>query len=258
MSILTLTAAAFAQDWRATIDTEPPGTFPAPRAFRATYRFGWSGFTAATANVRFARTADRAELSGNVQTIDAVKMLWPFEADHTSSVNAGTLRPIEVKQTESVRSKKITTTLAFDDRGVTATRSESNKPNPKVKRVEMPNLFDLQSGMLYLRSQPLRDGTVHRLVVFPGKDPYLATITVKGRERLAIALGGYNAIKCDLNLSKVTRDNQLKPHKKFKRATVWISDDADRIFLRAEAEVFVGTVFAELQSIEYDQPPVRR
>jgi hypothetical protein len=39
---------------------------------------------------------------------------------------------------------------------------------------------------------------------------------------------------------------------------VWLSDDADRILLRAEAEVFVGTVFAELQSVQFDTPQLRR
>jgi hypothetical protein len=31
-----------------------------------------------------------------------------------------------------------------------------------------------------------------------------------------------------------------------------VSDDAERIILRIEAQVFVGTVFAELQSVRFD------
>jgi hypothetical protein len=45
----------------------------------------------------------------------------------------------------------------------------------------------------------------------------------------------------------------LEPHRKFRRATVWISDDANRIPLRIEAQIFVGTVFAELQAMRFDQ-----
>jgi len=44
----------------------------------------------------------------------------------------------------------------------------------------------------------------------------------------------------------------LQPHRKFRRATIWVSDDTDRILLRIEAQVFVGTVFAELQSVRFD------
>jgi len=31
-----------------------------------------------------------------------------------------------------------------------------------------------------------------------------------------------------------------------------VSDDADRLLLRAEAQIFIGTVFAELQSVRFD------
>jgi hypothetical protein len=46
----------------------------------------------------------------------------------------------------------------------------------------------------------------------------------------------------------------LEPHKKFRRGTIWVSDDAERLVLRIDAQVFVGTVFAELQSVHFDNP----
>jgi hypothetical protein len=44
---------------------------------------------------------------------------------------------------------------------------------------------------------------------------------------------------------------KLEPHKKVKRATAWVSADANRLLLRTEAHVFIGTVFAELQSVRF-------
>ena len=64
--------------------------------------------------------------------------------------------------------------------------------------------------------------------------------------------GNYNAIKIDLNLQRVNKKNELEPHRKFKRATIWLSDDNDRVILRIESQIFVGTVTAELQSIRFD------
>ncbi len=58
----------------------------------------------------------------------------------------------------------------------------------------------------------------------------------------------------DLQLSKISKDLELEPHKKFRQATIWLSDDADRIPLRIEAQIFVGTIFAELQSVQLDNP----
>jgi hypothetical protein len=41
----------------------------------------------------------------------------------------------------------------------------------------------------------------------------------------------------------------LAPHKKFRSGRVWISDDARRLPLRAEVDVFIGSVFAELAKV---------
>ena len=93
---------------------------------------------------------------------------------------------------------------------------------------------------------------MQRIVVYPATSAYLATVTVLGRERLTVPAGTYNAIKLDLQLSKIGKENQLEPHRKFRHANAWISDDPDRLMLRIEAQIFVGTVFAELQSVEFD------
>jgi hypothetical protein len=66
--------------------------------------------------------------------------------------------------------------------------------------------------------------------------------------------GSYNAIKLDLQLKRIGKHLQLEPHRKFRRATIWVSDDPERLLLRIEAQVFVGTVFAELQSVHLDNP----
>ena len=80
-----------------------------------------------------------------------------------------------------------------------------------------------------------------------------------GRERLTGPAGTYNAIKLDLQLSKVEKNRELARHRKFRRGTVWLSDDSDRLLLKIEAQIFVGTVFAELQSVEFENvTPARR
>jgi hypothetical protein len=106
--------------------------------------------------------------------------------------------------------------------------------------------------MLYLRSQPLKDRSSYKIVVYPATSAYLATLTVIGREKIAVRAGSYNAIKLDLQLSRLGKSLELEPHRKFRKATIWISDDNDRMVLRIEAQIFVGTVFVELQSVKPD------
>ena len=240
--------------WESTLTKDPPGNFPEPRPVRTTYHFGWSGFTAGTGDIHFSKTADkRFQLEANGRTIGLVRALWKLDASYRGLADAETLRPIESKQTEIYRKKKVITDLAFTNSGVTRTRTEDPGAGATTSRpFNFPGLFDQHSALLYLRSQPLNDRSAYRIVVYPATSAYLITVTVLGHERIAVRAGAYNAIKIDLQLKRVGKKLELQPHRKFRRATIWISDDENRIPLRIEAQIFVGTVFAELQAVRFD------
>jgi Protein of unknown function (DUF3108) len=255
--LLAAWPGSLAADWQATLSKGPPGTFPELRSLRASYRFGWSGVTAATGEIHFTKPSDdKFQLEGTARTIGLVRALWKLDVTHRALANSQTLAPIETQQSEGYRSKKITTHLTFTNSGVTRARTEGQARNAETKSKEFvfPNLFDLHSAALYLRSQPLKQGSVYRLAVYPATNAYLATVTVSGRDKISVRAGTYNAIKLDLQLKRVGKHLELEPHKKFRRATIWVSDDAERLILRIEAQVFVGTVFAELQSMRFDNP----
>ena len=245
-----------AANWQATLSKEPPGDFPELRPLRVSYVFGWSGITAATADVHFTKSAEnRFQLEGAARTVGFVRALWRFDLNYHALADANTLRPVETNQIENYRAKRITTHLTFTSTGVKRARSDNQSTsagNAKPKEFNFPNLFDLHAVMLYLRSQPLRDRSVYRVVVYPATTPYLATVSVVGREKISVRAGTYNAIKLDLRLNRVGKNLELEPHRKFRRASIWVSDDNDRVILRAEAQIFVGSVFAELRSIHFD------
>jgi hypothetical protein len=248
---------SFAADWQATLSKEPAGNYRELRPLRATYRFGWSGVTAATGEIHFTKSSnDRFQLEGNGRTIGFVRALWKLDVTQRATANSQTLTPIETQQTESYRSKKIASHLTFTDSGVTRARTEGEGAAEKTtsKQFNLPNLFDLHSAALYLRSQPLKQGNVYRLAIYPATNAYLATIKVTGQDKISVRTGTYNAIKLDLQLKRIGKHLELEPHKKFRRATIWVSDDAERLILRVDAQIFVGTVFAELQSVRFDNP----
>jgi hypothetical protein len=253
-ALLAFCSSSFAENWEATLSKDPPGNFPEMRPLRASYRFGWSGLTAATGDVHFTKPAEnKFQLDGTGRTIGLVRALWKLDVNYQATASAETLRPIETQQTESYRSKKIVTHLTFTNNGVTRVRTDGKgAAETKTRQFNFPNLFDLFSAMLYLRSQPLKDRSVYRVVAYPATNAYLATVTVIGREKISVHAGSYNAIRLDLQLKRVGKHRQLEPHRKFRRATIWVSDDAERLLLRIEAQVFVGTVFAELQSVSFD------
>jgi hypothetical protein len=249
---LVVASTGVAADWQSTV-TKDPGTFPPLRPLQATYAFGWSGFSAATGEVHFTKPSeDHFQLDATGRTTGLARALWKLDATHYALADAETLRPIETKQIEAYRWKKLITHLTFKSNGVKSERTDD--ATTKNRDFGFPGLLDLHSAMLFLRSQPLKERSVYRIVVYPASSAYLATITVTGREKISIRAGTYKTIKLDLKLNKIGKNLELEPHRKFRRGTIWISDDADRILLRIEAQIFVGTVFVELQSIHYEDP----
>lgn len=243
-----------ASDWASTLTRDGPGDFPGLRPVHAIYSFGWSGITAGTADVDFLRSDPNTFLlEGRGRTIGLARVLWKYDVSYQSTVDLKTLRPHEMQQTENVRGKRIETHLVFSDAGVARTRIEGNPPKPSTKDYPLANLNDLHSVLLFLRSQSLRDRAVYRVAVYPANSAYVATVTVAGRERMRVRAGNYNAIKLDLKLQRVGKKNELEPHRKFRRASIWISDDPDRLLLRIEGQIFIGSVTAELQTVHFDK-----
>jgi hypothetical protein len=254
ISLAMIQSAVAASSWESTVTASSPPSFPNPRPMHARYGFGWSGFPCASAEIRLSKPGgDRLQLDVTAHTIGLARTLWKFDASHASTVEASTLHPIAVRQIENDRNKKILTELSFNSAGVVSKVTETPGTGTKTRRFDFPHLFDLQSSLLYLRSQSLPERSVQRVVVYSATAPYLATVTVLGRERVTVPAGTYNAIKFDLQLNRI-KDGQLQPHRKFRRANAWLSDDPDRVLLKIEAQVFVGSVFCELQAVDYENP----
>lgn len=259
LPLLTLFAGSSSgQNWEETVTAGPPGSFPELRSLRANYRFAWSGITAGESEIRFSKDgSDRYLTETTAKSVGLARKLWKFDAKHSARSDATTLRPIEMHQIDTVRPKKTTTDLKFGPDGVISTRHIAQPSGemgpPRIRQFKSPNIFDLQTAILYLRSQPLKEGDVHRIVVFPTRSAYLATVTVVGREKVSVPAGNYEAIKLDLQLRKVGKNRELEPHRKYRRGAIWISNDSDRLFLRAETQIFIGAVTAELKSVQFEQ-----
>lgn len=248
---------AGAPDWEKTVTTLPRGSFPNPRPLVATYNFGWNEVVAATAEIRFDKSGDQLQLQGTGGTVGMVRALWKFDTHHRALADATTLHPISMHEVDELRSKTVTTDITFKGDSLERVRTDTKANNiPKPKTFSFAGgVFDMHSALLYLRSQSLHEGDVYRVLVYPATSPYLVTLTVAAREPITIAAGSYPAIKLDVQLKKVGKKNELEPHKKFRRASVWISDDPDRLLLRIEASIFVGKVFTELQSVRFPSSP---
>lgn len=252
---LLAAGAAIAADWRDSLSSPKPGPFPALPSLRAEYRFGWGALPAARAELDFSRTPQAGQqLVMTTATTGAVRALWQLDARHEATCRPVTLAPIQVQQTERYRDETHRVRATYDAAGVSRireTQPAKGKATPaKTKRFKCPNVFDLQSSLLFVRSQTLRKGEVYRLIVYPATDAYLAQVQVAGRERIRVAGRDWPAIRLDVKLQSIDRKLELGPHKKFRRASAWLSDDRDRVLLKANAEVFIGSVWVEMEKLE--------
>jgi len=242
-----------AAPWQKELTAPKPGPFPLPAEMKLYYRFGWANLPAATADFTFSRPRSGVLLTeGHGGTFGVVRGLWKMDAKYIARANSQTLRPIEFDQQEIYRSETKHTETTFTDRDVSRRRytTPTDPVIPKKKRIAFPYLNDLDSAFFLIRSQKLATGDTYKFVVFPQTTPYLVTITITGRGPLTVKAGSFRAIACDLKLQEIDSNQKLIPHQKFKKATLWVSDDANRIPLKVESEIFVGSVWLELEKQE--------
>jgi len=242
-------------DWTKSITSgKGPGNFVQPPSMRLTYRFGWSGIQAATCDVHlYSPAQDRVEVEATGATSGFARILFRLDVYHRATESKATLTPIHFYQEEKYRSETVKTNVDFEPDQVSGLREKipSDRP-PKPNVFKFNSVFDMTTALLWIRSQPLTDGETESLVVWASNAPYLATIKVIGRETVTLNGQKQKTIKLDLKLRGIDKKLRLKDHSSFKSGRGWLSDDDRRVPIRIEADIFIGYVFAELESLNVE------
>ncbi len=244
--------------WRDHLTPDASVPFPPVRSFRAEYRMGWSDLEAARAIVEVKSLADKAELLGSGGTTGLARALWQLDASLKASCTQTNFQTIYSVQHETYASRTIDTQIVARPDGIW--RLRENLPpgeNPaRWKNIKISPLRDLFSGMLWIRSQPLAVGKTVSTIIFPGDSPFLVEMKSLGSEKISITGTPRDAIRLEIKLHRINlkKGGSLEAHGKFRSGTVWLSNDSDRIPLRAEVNIFIGYVFAELESLSFPNP----
>jgi hypothetical protein len=225
--------------------------------FQGEFRFGWSNIAAARARANFTQEDDRLQMKVAGGTFGAVRLLWQLDATYESTILTEELRTDWFFQIEHYASRTIFTQAIYQNDGLWRQRDVVPDPKgpAKWKRIKVGPSRGLVATMLFIRSQALEPNDRVAVIAFPGDDSYLVDVRVAGRELLSVAGKSYPAIKLDFEIQKIVRDkvskvSDLEPHKKFRSGRVWISDDATRMALRIEVNIFIGYVFGELVNLK--------
>ncbi len=239
-----------------------PGSFPAMPGFTASYTFGWSNtIDAASTEVDITRTGGRFGAKPEYQVVvtggslGMVRLLWNFEAEHRSWVDARTLRASHFWEYDRYSDRTITTNVSFTPEQVWRQRVVSvDDKVGKWKRIEVRDIFDMAGGLLFVRSQPLEDGDEVSFLAYPGDSPFYAAAKVEGRETIEVMGAARKAIRLSLKLRKIeVKSKKLKrltDYDKFRGGQIWVSDDELRVPLAAQMQIFIGYVAGEMTSFE--------
>lgn len=253
MRILTLIfflSIPAALAWQSTVAPLAAEPFPEIQPFLAEYRLGWAEIEAARASASISYHGKTATLMSSGATTGFARTLYQLNASLDAAADRITLQTIHSTQLEKYNTRTLSTRIEGKNGTLTSLRewiSPGSKPS-KWKPVKISPIRDLFAASLFIRSQSLAKGDKVRTLVFPGGSPFLVDIESLGPEIISIANSPREAIRLDIKIQSVNtkKANALEPHRKFRSGTLWLSNDSTRILLRAEVQVFVGYVFAEL------------
>jgi hypothetical protein len=234
--------------WKSTLSDPALGPYPKLAPCRLEYRASWKGLIdAATMQMEFGNPANAKPgifvVTSSSQSLGAAAALFPYKHWFWSELDATTLKPKLFHSVEELEDKRVNHSLDYNPTGVhcsqTTKVTKTGAEYTNTKDFAFAPVFDIFSAMLFIRSQELTDDSRYIFVIQPGETPYLANVRVVGRE----VHEGKNSIRLSVGMQKIsTKTMGLKPYKKMKNASLWLSDDEDRVPLEIRVAAYVGDV----------------
>ncbi len=237
--------------WYGRVAAVEPGSFVPLRAFQANYRVAWSGLEAARVNAEATTPPGGPQFRTEVHatTTGTARLLYKLDVLHVSVIDRNTFRPQSINQTEQNSRNSTATRVDFTAEGATRTDRANSARKPKF--FPYPGMLDMEGMFLQFRSLPLADGDEKTYLLMTPGNPYLVTLKVLGHGPVHVQAGDFSAIQCSLRLEKVGKHGELEPRKGFKSGTAWLSDDTNRLLIKAQVDAFIGTVSLELENVRY-------
>jgi Protein of unknown function (DUF3108) len=239
--------------WQGELTSPAPGPFAKLPPTVLDYQVSWNGaIDAGRIRMEFAppdvKKAGTLIVRASAASQGAGAVLFPYQTNFWSEIAPTSLRPRYFHGVETDPKETVKTTVRHSPARVESEEIARQLKTGTTKRTDhafaFAPVFDIFSAMLLVRSQKLATGDHVTLAIYPFDRPYLLRVNVQGRE----LHNGRNSIRLTLGLRKIDRDTlELQPYKKLKQdATLWLSDDADRVPIELRATAFIGDVRATL------------
>ncbi|RYY37143.1 MAG: DUF3108 domain-containing protein [Sphingobacteriaceae bacterium] len=216
------------------------------------YKMKYGIFTAAEANLRVQETATKFEGKSVWQIVAEGKTAGSFDVfykvrnRYDSYIDKTTLLPYYYAENRREGSWKHTDKVSF------------NQAEGKVKATkgEFPfegKLFDFVSAYYYARSLDISNVKVGETITMPyflEDGIHNLTVTYLGKEQVKCSLGIFNCLKFNPTIIPG------KIFKKNSKLMLWVTDDGNRIPVRAHVEVIVGSLTMDLTAAKGLKQPL--
>lgn len=254
--ITLLLSAAFAcasPAWEAELSPQTRAVHPALPPSTLDFSLSWKGMLNAGAlRIEFAPKGEKKPgsmvIKSSASSQGAAAALFPYSHSYWAEVDPTTLGSRFFHATEKDSKESVVTTSRYGSSKVDVQEVTTDKKTGGVatESLSFPygNARDMFSTILYIRSQKLDPGDHHTLLLIPFTTPYLLKVTVEAKEKHL----GRDTIRLGIAIQKINRRTlELGTYKKLKKpATLWLSDDADRVPIELRASVYIGDVRAVL------------
>lgn len=240
-------------EWAKEITSPTVGTHPAIESGKLEFSLSWKGIVqAGYLDIEIApkeiSKPGYLVIKSSGYSQGFAKKLFPYSHSYWSEIVPSTLESRYFQSTETDSKEKTVTTNRYNPSKVEieeiTTRTGTSKKTTLTETFTQPEVRDLFSAILFVRSQKLDVGDSHTMLILPFKSPYLLKVSVDAKEKH----DGKDAIRLSFALRKINlKTNELVAYKKLKKpVTLWLSDDTDRIPLELRASVYIGDVRAVL------------
>ncbi len=216
------------------------------------YQISWQGIPVGIASIRTATTSRAGrKMFDVVATACSGRVLsWFYKLRHRSEsvFSADDLKPQQFRshQTENLNFADVAIDFAPDGwirANVRKGRLNTEGRSEDVAFKSENATFDPVSAAFLVRSLPPDPAEDRSFDVFNGRDRYLISFHVVGRERIKVGGQERDTFKVRPSVKKLT---DTEAERRIRKVYLWIAADASRAVVKLESEVLLGSISATL------------
>ncbi|WP_374950803.1 DUF3108 domain-containing protein [Mucilaginibacter sp.] len=222
-----------------------------------TYKLKYGFFTAAEAVIKTENSTQKFDgkpalhITADAKTAGTFDVFYKVRNRYETFIDPKTLLPYYYQEDRHEASYKHSDKVTFDHKTNKITADKGTYPFTG-------NVFDFLSAYYFARNlnvSHLKVGEKLELRYFLEDGIHSMTITFAGREKVKCALGTFNCLKFNPTIipGRIFRKNSM--------LYLWVTDDGNRIPIKAHVELVVGSLVMDLSAakgLKYPLNPVKK